>query len=99
MTTSQLEAILDSVIDERSFLRFVQALAEDWEDEQQKELASPSSPYGPGANGWENGTIGAYLDATVRWGDASINGLRFYEKPSNPWKRAAEILYMGKLYE
>jgi hypothetical protein len=64
--TSQLEGILDAVNDEQSFLRFVQALAEDWEDEQQKELANPSSPYGPGANGWENGTIGAYLNAAVR---------------------------------
>ena len=35
--TSKLEAILDSVNDEQSFLRFVQALAEDWENEQQKE--------------------------------------------------------------
>lgn len=97
--TSQLEGILDAVNDEQSFLRFVQALAEDWEDEQQKELANPSSPYGPGANGWENGTIGAYLNAAVRWGDESIGGLRFYEKPSNAWKRAAQILHMGKLYE
>lgn len=99
MTTSQLEAILDSVNDEQSFLRFLQALAADWEDEQQKELANPSSPYGLGTNGWENGTIGAYLDAAVSWGDSSIDGLRFYEKPSNPWKRAADILHMGKLYE
>ena len=97
--TSQLEGILDAVNDEQSFLRFVQALAEDWEDEQQKELANPSSPYGPGANGWENGTIGAYLNAAVRWGDESIGGLRFYEKPSNACKRAAQILHMGKLYE
>lgn len=61
----------------------------------------------PAANGWENGTIGAYLDATigayldaaVRWGDRSIDELRLYEKPSNPWKRAAEILHMEALYE
>jgi hypothetical protein len=97
--TSRLEAILNSVNDEQSFLQFLQALAEDWEDEQQKELAHPSSPYGSGANGWENGTIGAYLDAAGRWGNASIDGLIFYEKPSNPWQRAAQILHMGKLYE
>lgn len=95
----QLQAILDSVNDEQSFLRFLQALAEDWEDEQHKELANPSPPYCPGANGWKNGTIGAYLDAAFQWGDSSFDGLRLYEKPSNPWKRAADILYMGKLYE
>lgn len=97
--TSNLEALLDSVNDEQSFLRFLQALAEDWKDEQDKELAKPSSPYGPGANGWENGTIGGYLEAAARWGDASVDGLRFYEKSNNPWKRAAQILHMGKLYE
>lgn len=97
--TLNLVSILDSVNDEQSFLRFLQSLAEDWEDEQDKELADPSSPYGPGANGWENGTIGAYLEAAARWGDASVDGLRFYEKPTNPWKRAAHILHMGKLYE
>lgn len=97
--TSNTETILDTVNDEQSFLRFLQALAEDWEDERQKELANPSTPYGPGANGWENGTIGAFLKAGARWGNASVGELRFYEKPSNPWKRAAQILHMGKLYE
>jgi hypothetical protein len=97
--TSSLETILESVIDEQSFLRFLQALAEDWNNEQEHELANPSPPYGPGANGWENGTIGAYLDAAARWGEASVGGLEFYEKPDNPWRRSAEILYMGKIYE
>jgi hypothetical protein len=97
--TVNLQTILESVADEQSFLQFMQALAEDWEDEQESERAKPSSPYGPGANGWENGTVGAYLDAAVRWGEASINALAVYEKPANPWKRAAQILYMGKLYE
>jgi len=97
--SSQLRAILDFVNDEKSFLRFLQALAGNWEHGQQKELANPSQPYGPGANGWENNTIGAYLDAAFQWGDSSSDGIECYEKPSNPWKRAAEILYMGKLYE
>lgn len=97
--SARLKAALDAVNDEQSFLHFLQALGEDWVDEQQKELANPSSPYGPGANGWENGTIGAYLEAAVAWGEASVDGLRFYEKPSNPWRRAAQILHAGKLYE
>jgi hypothetical protein len=58
-----------------------------------------SSPYSPGANGWENGSIGAFFDAAVSWAEASRNGLQYYEKPDNPWKRAAEIIYMGKVYE
>jgi hypothetical protein len=97
--TSNLQTLLDSVADERSFLQFLEALATDWKDEQQKEHTNPSSPYGPGPNGWENDTIGEYLDAAVRWGEDSIGGLEFYENPTNSWKRAAQILYMGKLYE
>jgi hypothetical protein len=97
--TSSLQTLLDSVADELSFLQFLEALATDWEDKQQKERSNPSSRYGPGANGWESGTIGGYLDAAVRWGEASIGGLQLYEKPTNSWKRAAQILYMGKRYE
>jgi hypothetical protein len=97
-----VEAILEAVHDEQSFLLFIQALAADWDDECQQELATPSWPYCSGANGWENGTIGSYLDAAASWGLSSICGLPAlaeYEKPDNPWKRAAEILYMGKIYE
>jgi hypothetical protein len=94
-----LHALADQVQDEVGFLRFVIALAADWEEEQKLEAESPSSPYASGALGWENGTIGAALDASARWGEASIEGLRFYEKPSNPWRRAAHILHAGKFYE
>ena len=97
--TSNLETMLEAVADEQSFLRFLQTLAEDWDDEQRQELANPRSPYGSGANGWENGTIGAFLHAAVSWGDVSVGSLESYEKPDNPWKRAAQIIYMGKIYE
>jgi hypothetical protein len=94
-----LSALADQVHDEESFLEFVAALAADWQEEREIEKVKPSSPYGPGSLGWENSTVGAVLDAAVRWGAASINGLRFYEKPSNPWRRAAHILHAGKFYE
>ena len=55
--------LLDSVNDESSFLAFARALLADRIDEVNKELASPSSPYGPGENGWENGTIERFLEA------------------------------------
>lgn len=99
---NDMNAVLDSVNDEDSFLRFLEILAADWAEESQKESVTASSPYGRGANGWENGTIGSYLDAAASWGRASIHGLPAlaeYGKPANPWKRAAEILYMGKIYE
>lgn len=94
-----LYALADQVNDEESFLSFVTALAADWEEEREIEAVKPSGPYSSGALGWENGTVGAVLDAAARWGEASINGLRFYEKPTNPWRRAAHILHAGKFYE
>jgi hypothetical protein len=97
-TKIDIETMLEAVVDEQTFLRFLEALAVDWEDGHQ----NPASSYGRDANGWENGTIGAYLDASASWGQASINGLpqkAAYEKPSNSWRRAAQILYMGKIYE
>lgn len=69
------------------------------EEERALEAVNPSSPYGPGALGWENGTIGAMLEAAASWGEASIDSTQFYEKPENPWRRAARILLAGKLHE
>ena len=96
---SDLQSKLDAVCDEETFLAFVAALAADREDEVAKEKARSSSLYGPGANGWENGTIEAFLDAAGAWATASKNGLEGYTKPDNPWKRCADILYAGKCYE
>jgi hypothetical protein len=94
--TAKLLEVPDSVHDEASFLRFVTALAEDWEDEREKEALNPSSPYGPGINGWENVTIGDFLYTAAAWG-ATLPPL--YTKPDNPWRRVADILYAGKIIE
>lgn len=94
-----LYALADEVDDEASFLRFVAALAADWDEEREIEAARPSSPYSAGPLGWENGTVGSVLEAAARWGEASIGGLKLYEKPTNPWRRAAHILHAGKFYE
>jgi hypothetical protein len=94
-----LRTLSDSVHDEATFLWFLMALATDWNEERMVEMENPSLPYSPGALGWENGTIGAMLEAAADWGNASINGLEFYDKPENPWRRVAHILYAGKFYE
>src|SRR5712671_5774898 len=91
---TNLQSKLDAVCDEESFIAFVATLARDRADEVAKEKVHPSSPFGPGANGWENGTIEAFLDAAAAWAAASKNGLQFYQKPPNPWKRCADILHM-----
>lgn len=94
-----LQKLLDKVTDEETFINFIASLAANYADEVEKERSNSSSPYGPGANGWENGTINGFLEAAVAWGKASLNGLEFYEKPNNPWKRCAQILFAGKFYE
>ena len=66
----ELILIADNVVDEASFLRVLKALADDWNDEQAKEMLHPPSAHAPAANGWENGTIGNFLDAMVAWANA-----------------------------
>lgn len=97
--SSDLIQKLDAVCDEESFVEFVFALATDRQDEVRKEKKCPSSPYCAGANGWQNGTIEAFLERAGSWAEGSKYGLPLYEKPQNPWKRCADILYAGKIYE
>lgn len=100
----ELDETFDRVCDQQSFLTFVRALIADREGEVAKERAKPSSTYGPGANGWENGTIEAFLDAAASWAESSEFGrMQFGEaQPNfddNPWRQFANFLYCGKIYE
>ena len=79
------------------FLRFVSWLAGDRADEVAKESESPSSPWGPGHNGWENGTIEAFLDAAARC--ASGHQQKSGIPPEPTWREFARFLYSGKVYE
>jgi hypothetical protein len=99
--TNAVDDALEHVIDEYTFIEFLSALAADRADEVEKERESPSSPYGPGQNGWENGSIEDYLYAAAAWATASINGLPLLPKPKemNPWRRCADILAAAKVYE
>lgn len=92
----KLQGLLENVCDERSFLIFLQALRHDRMEEVQKEKLNPSSPYGAGAKGWANTTIEGFLESAIAWAEDSKNG---HSTESNPWKRCAEILHMGKHYE
>jgi hypothetical protein len=94
-----LEDALDSVSDAASFLAFARLLTEDREDEVQKESTAPSPRCGPGANGWENNTIEAFLGAAISWAESTKIGLSQGLSAENPWKRFAVFLYCGKIYE
>lgn len=89
-----LYAKLEAVADRDSFLAFVRAPIADREDEVAKEKINPNSPWGAGANGWENGTIEAYLEAAVACAEASIwNGLG---NASRGFVESIRFLYCGK---
>ena len=90
-----LNQMADSVNSKQSFLEFVSALSADWFKETELEKKSPSSPYGSGALGWENGSIGSFLDAMQAWASASAD--KISEVPN--WNTFAKILLAGKFYE
>jgi hypothetical protein len=94
-----LEQLLDQVTDRASFFAFVSALIADREEEVALEKHTPSSPYGPGAKGWENATIEQFLDAALAWAQSTNMGQTqgLPEEPS--WKAFAVFLYCGKVYE
>jgi hypothetical protein len=85
---------LEKVNSKETFLQFVKALKEDKIDEDEKEKVTPPSPYGPGANGWENGSIATFLDAVEAFGQDS----HLISNEPN-WKNFALLLYAGKFYE
>ena len=96
---NELWEVLQSVCDEESFLQFLLALRDDREASIAQEKVAPSSPYGPDARDWENTTIERFFDSAVAWARASAHGTAMYTKPDNPWRRCADILYAGKIYE
>lgn len=92
-----LDVLLSQVNDERTFVSFLDALAKDFALEQNLEAENPS-PFGRGQLGWENGTVGAFLDAAAAWGACqTIAGAP--PPRANPWQRCAHIIYAGKFYE
>ena len=90
---ANLDELLEAVCDEESFVAFLAALGADRADEEQKEKQNPS--YASGANGWENETIEAFLEAATAWAEASKNGLPLLPKSTNPWRRCADTPTSG----
>ena len=103
MAENSLDAMDDAlkkVVDERTFIEFIYAVAADRADEVVKEREHTSSPFGPGQNGWENHSIEDFLYAAATWAIASMDGKpHLPPKSTNPWRRCADILASGKVYE
>jgi hypothetical protein len=89
MKENSLFDLVNQVEDEKTFLCFIKAL---WIDREKFVCENTEDR-------WENHTIEDFLEAAYSWGEESENGLEYYDKPNNPWKRTAQILYMGKIYE
>ena len=92
-------ALLDTVEDADTFLEFARVLEADRRESAKLEAASPSSPYGPDAKGWENVTIEDFLESAIAWAEDTKFGITQGLEPQNPWKQLATFLYCGKVYE
>lgn len=93
MDEVDLNAKCDAVVDRETFFEFVAALVAHRKAAARAEASSASSPYGPDAGGWENGTIEGYLEACAAWA-------RDAGEPMEPsWQSFARMLRAGVAYE
>lgn len=88
----------EAVVNEETFVVFLKALSEDWEDERRREDEHPSNPYEPGVNGWENVGFGAILEAAVACWHGNRPDSAVCDD-GNVWRGAARIIWRGKYYE
>jgi hypothetical protein len=85
----------ETVNDEQSFLAFVTALAAD----RRRAAGLTSGPYG-GETGWESDTIEDFLEAALNWAeDSSFGRTQGVGASASVWRRVANFLYCGKIYE
>ena len=94
MTGNPLFAKLESVADEATFMRFVEALAA--ERKASEDLVESSDGF---RGEWANQTIGEFLSAASAWAKDSSFGQRPGPKPANSWQLFAMFLWAGRGYE
>lgn len=91
--------VLNDVCDERTFVAFLAALSRDFAAKRTIEASRPSSAYGQGALGWENGAVDTFLEAASAWADDTATNPLLNPAEENAWQRCAKIVYAGKFYE
>ena len=91
----ELHEMIEKVDSKESFLQFVAALRADWETSQAEERLHRSSPYSAAARGWENTSLGPFLEAMQAW--AEDTGERVPSQAS--WRTFAQLLLAAKSYE
>ena len=91
----ELHELADRVDSKETFLEFVAALRANWEASRAEEGAQPSLPYSAAARGWENPSLGPFLEAMHAWTEDM--GDRVAAQPS--WRTFAGMLMAAKIYE
>ena len=92
-SSRSLRALAEQVEDEAGYLRFLAALAADWEEPPPRRR-QPASRSAPSPLGWENSSIGGFLDAAATWGETPATACRAIQ--ANAWRRAAQLMLAGK---
>lgn len=92
--------MVEGVDSKESFLRFVQALAEDAEAANVEPERTADGKLNLSPCGWENGSVSAFLGAMSAWaaGNSGITGNPMVSEQAS-WRAFAEILHAGKFYE
>jgi len=90
----------EKVDSKESFLRFVQALAEDAEAADAEPERTPDGKLNLSPRGWENGSVAAFLGAMSAWaaGNSGITAEPMVSEQAS-WRAFAKILHSGKFYE
>jgi hypothetical protein len=91
-----LHDALQRVDGPETFLAFARELLAD----RDEEVGRPIDLCGRGANGWENHTIEAFLEAAIAWADDSdFWAVDADLEKASPWRKVATFLLCGKIYE
>jgi hypothetical protein len=90
----------EKVDSKESFLRFLQALADDAAAADAEPERTTDGKLNLRPHGWENGSIEAFLGAMSAWtsGNSGISGKPMVSEEAS-WRAFAEILHSGKFYE
>ncbi len=90
----------EKVDSKKSFLRFLQALAEDAEAADAEPKRTPNGKHNLSPRGWENDSIASFLGAMSAWAAANYGHTGEPHVPEEPsWRALAKILHSGKFYE
>lgn len=93
----ELSELLEKVVDRKTFVDFVVALIKDRQEFENLYKLNPEKYKWSAPLGWENGSIDTYLDGAL----ACFEDGKWKEECPDEitWRKMAEFLYGGKIYE